>query len=186
MGTSVIPFPDKKYRIIYADPPWSYNDKRGGDKGKGHGGATAHYPTMNIEDIKALPVKDLADDNSMLFLWVTFPLLKDGLDLIEAWGFKYKTLGFSWTKTNPKSGTPFFGMGWYTKSNAEVCLIGIKGKPFKASNKVSSAVIAPIGRHLEKPAKIRDRIVEFAGDLPRIELFARESAEGWDAWGNEI
>jgi len=177
--------PDKKYNVIYADPPWSYKDKR--DK---HprlcGGASVHYPTMALADIKALPVGTIADDNCMLFLWVTFPNLKEGIDTLEAWGFKYKTLGFSWIKTNRKSGTPFFGIGYYTKSNCEVCLIGVKGKPIKVSNSVSSVVISPRGEHSEKPAEVRDRIVQLCGDVPRIELFARNVTEGWDVWGNEV
>ena len=181
----MIEFPDKKYKIIYADPPWSYNDKRNGN-GKEYGGATDHYPTMPISEIKELPIADIADENCLLFIWVTFPLLQEGLDTIKAWGFKYKTLGFSWTKMTKDNSKPQWGMGWYTKSNAEVCLIGVKGKPFKASNSVSSAVLFPRGRHSQKPSLIRDRIVEFAGDVPRIELFARESADGWDVWGNEV
>lgn len=176
---------NKKYNIIYADPPWSYRDKR--DK---HprlcGGASAHYNTMTIEEIKNLPVNKLADDNCMLFIWVTFPNLQEGLDVIKAWGFTYKTLGFSWIKTNKKNGKPFFGIGYYTKSNCEVCLIGVKGKPIVVSNKVSSVIIAPREEHSKKPDIVRDKIVELCGDLPRIELFARQKTEGWDVWGNEV
>ena len=176
---------DKKYNIIYADPPWSYRDKR--DK---HprlcGGASAHYNTMTVEEIKNLPVNKLADDNCMLFIWVTFPNLQEGLDVIKAWGFTYKTLGFSWIKTNKKNGKPFFGIGYYTKSNCEVCLIGVKGKPIVVSNKVSSVIIAPREEHSKKPDIVRDKIVELCGDLPRIELFARQKVEGWDVWGNEV
>ena len=175
----------KKYQIIYADPAWSYRDKR-----EKHprlcGGALRHYPTMKIEDIKSLPVADIAAENAMLFLWVTFPNLQEGLDVIKAWGFKYKTLGFSWIKTNKRSGTPFFGIGYYTKSNCEVCLIGVKGKPIKQSNSVSSVVIEPRGEHSKKPEKVRDLIVELCGDIPRVELFARKKSDGWDAWGNEV
>jgi N6-adenosine-specific RNA methylase IME4 len=120
-------FPTKKYSIIYADPSWSYNDKRGGASTKSFGGAESHYGTMLIKNIKQLPVNTIADDNCMLFMWVTFPLLQEGLDTIKAWGFQYKTLGFSWIKTNPKDKKPFFGIGYYTKSNCEVCLIGVKG-----------------------------------------------------------
>lgn len=175
----------KKYSVIYADPPWSYRDKR--DKHpRLAGGASVHYDTMPLADIKSLPVASITDDNSMLFLWVTFPNLKEGIEVLEAWGFRYKTLGFSWIKTNKKNGKPFFGIGWYTKSNCEVCLIGVRGRPKKASNSVSSVVIAPKAEHSKKPDEIRDRIVEFAGDVPRIELFAREKAEGWDIWGNEV
>ena len=175
----------KKYNIIYADPPWSYKDKR--DKHpRMCGGAISHYNTMSIEQIKSLPIKDLAADNCMLFLWVTFPNLQEGLDVIKAWGFKYKTLGFSWIKTNKNNGKPFFGIGYYTKSNCEVCLIGVKGKPIKVSNSVSSVIISPRQEHSKKPDQIRDKIVELCGDVPRIELFARKKAEGWDVWGNEV
>ena len=176
---------NKKYNIIYADPPWSYRDKR--DK---HprlcGGASAHYNTMTIEEIKNLPVNKLADDNCMLFLWLTFPNLQEGLDVIKAWGFTYKTLGFSWIKTNKKNGKPFFGIGYYTKSNCEVCLIGVKGKPIVVSNKVSSVIISPREEHSKKPDIVRDKIVELCGDLPRIELFARQRVDGWDCWGDEV
>lgn len=175
----------KKYNIIYADPPWSYKDKR--DKHpRMCGGATSHYNTMSLEQIKALPIKDLAADNCMLFLWVTFPNLQEGLDVIKAWGFTYKTLGFSWIKTNKNNGKPFFGIGYYTKSNCEVCLIGVKGKPIKVSNSVSSVVISPRQEHSKKPDEIRDKIIELCGDVPRIELFARQKTEGWDVWGNEV
>lgn len=180
-----IELPNKKYQIIYADPPWNYKDKR--DK---HprlcGGASAHYNTMTIEDIKGLPVATIADENCMLFLWATFPNLQEALDVIKAWGFKYKTLGFSWIKTNKKDGNPFFGIGYYTKSNCEICLIGVKGKPIKISNYVSSVLIAPREEHSKKPDIVHAKIVEFCGDIPRIELFARQRASGWDAWGNEV
>ena len=175
----------KKYNIIYADPPWSYKDKR--DKHpRMCGGAISHYNTMSIEQIKSLPIKELAADNCMLFLWVTFPNLQEGLDVIKACGFTYKTLGFSWIKTNKNNGKPFFGIGYYTKSNCEVCLIGVKGKPIKVSNSVSSVIISPRQEHSKKPDQIRDKIVELCGDVPRIELFARQKAEGWDVWGNEV
>ncbi len=179
----MIPFPDKKYQIIYADPPWSYRDKR--DKhSRICGGASSHYETMDTQAIKALKVP--ADDNCMLFMWATFPNLQEALDVIKAWGFIYKTLGFSWIKTNKKNGKPFFGIGYYTKSNCEVCLIGVKGKPIKASNSVSSVIIAPKGEHSKKPDIVRNKIIEFCGNLSRIELFARQKTDGWDVWGSEI
>ena len=181
------------YSVIYADPAWSYNDKKGNDPAYG----AMTYPTMTTDEIKALPVQQIAAENCMLFLWVTFPLLQDGLDVMKAWGFKYKTLGFSWIKTNrrqdlgqisflPTDPDLFFGIGYYTKSNCEVCLIGVKGKPIKQSDCVSSVVIAPIGRHSKKPDEVRQRIVEFCGDVPRVELFARQKVDGWDSWGNEV
>ena len=176
----------KKYKVIYADPPWSYSDKRGTDKvGAKHGGVNAHYGTMSAQDINNLDVQSVADEDCMLFMWVTFPNLQQGLDTIKAWGFNYKTLGFSWIKTNKKNGKPFFGIGWYTKSNCEVCLIAVKGKPFKVSNSVSSVLIEPIDGHSKKPEEARRRIVEFCGDVPRLEMFARCAPDGWDVFGNE-
>lgn len=177
-------FPDKKYNIIYADPPWNYRDKR--DK---HprlcGGAAAHYKTMKIEDIKNLPVRNIADENCILFLWATFPCLPEALEVIKAWGFEYKTLGFNWIKTNKKNDKPFFGIGHYTKSGSEICLIAIKGRPNIIDNSISSTLIAPREEHSKKPDIVRDRIVQLCGDVPRIELFARQVANGWDGWGDE-
>ena len=180
-----ISFPNKKYNIIYADPAWSYKDKR--DK---HprlcGGATVHYNTMSMEELKSLPVQNITADNCYIFMWATFPNLQEALDLMKSWGFIYKTLAFSWIKTNKKNGKPFFGIGYYTKSNCEVCLLGLKGKPFKESNSVSSVVIEPREEHSKKPDIVRDKIVQLCGDLPRIELFARQQVQGWDCWGNEV
>jgi len=170
----------KKYQVIYADPPWAYRKKHG------NGTAARHYPLMDVESIKALPVAAIADENCMLFLWATFPTLPNALEVIKAWGFTYKTLGFSWIKTNTRNGKPFFGIGYYTRSNCEVCLIAVRGKRIIKSNSVSSVVISPRQRHSQKPAIIRDRIVELCGDVPRIELFARNKTDGWDVWGNEV
>ena len=153
-----------------------------------------HYPTMTHADICSLPVQDIAASNCVLFIWVTFPKLKEGLEVIEAWGFQYKTLGFSWHKTN-KNGGLFFGVGSYTKSNCEVCLMATRGrvgikpdsnKLVVKSHKISSAINAPLQRHSKKPDDIRDRIVGLFGDVPRIELFAREPSPGWHAWGNQL
>ena len=170
-----------KYQIIYADPPWAYRNM-----GNIQATANAQYDTMSNKDICNFKVEDIADENSILFLWATFPKIQEALDVIKAWGFEYKTIGFNWVKTNPKNGKPFFGVGWYTKSNAEVCLIGVRGKAPKVSNSISSVIIEPRGRHSEKPAVVRDKIVEFCGDIPRIELFAREKTEGWTSIGNDI
>jgi len=176
---------NKKYKIIYADPPWAYNDKRNKHP-RLCGGALSHYKTMSIQEIKNLPIKDITEENCMLFLWATFPNLQEALDVIKAWGFKYKTLGFSWIKTNKNNGKPFFGIGYYTKSNCEVCLIGVKGKPIVIDNSISSVIMETKQEHSKKPNLIRNKIVQLCGDLPRIELFAREKVEGWDAWGNEV
>lgn len=141
---------------------------------------------MTMEEIKMLPIRELADKNCVLFLWVTFPFLEEQIKLFKHWGFKYKTLGFSWLKTNQKNKKLFFGVGYYAKSNCEICLMEIKGKMKPISNKVSSAIIAPREQHSKKPDEVRDRIVELFGDLPRIELFARQKVQGWDSWGNEV
>mgnify|MGYP003148639400 CR=1 FL=1 len=175
----------KKYKIILADPPWKYNS-RANHKTRFRGGACGHYNLMEMEEIKSLSINNIADDNCVLFLWVTFPYLKEQLEVFESWGFKFKTLGFAWLKTNRRNGFPFFGVGYYTKSNMELCLLGIKGRMKPITNKVSQVIIAPRQKHSEKPNQIRDKIIELFGDLPRIELFARTKREGWDSWGNEI
>ena len=177
-------FPDKLYSVIYADPPWQYNARHNLDT-RFKGGAGGHYPTMPLWEILALPVESIADDDCALFLWTTFPYIDKQLKVFEAWGFRYRTLGFSWIKTY-KNGKPFFGVGYYAKSNCEVCLLGVRGKMTPVSDSVSSVVISERLRHSQKPAEIRDRIVALFGDVPRIELFARREVEGWDSWGNEV
>ena len=179
---------DKKYNIIYADPPWMYKDKRKGKKISG--GATNHYKTMNIRDIEKMGniIEKISDKDCMLFMWATFPNLIEALKTIKAWGFTYKTLGFSWVKTNKKDGKPFFGIGYYTKSNCEVCLLATKGKPsnLKISNYISSCIISERREHSRKPDEARQRIEQLVGQVPKIELFARQEVEGWDCWGNEV
>jgi len=188
----MIPFPNKKYNVIYADPPWKYNP-RTNLKTRFSGGAGGHYSLMSIDEIGALPLQSISDKNCALFLWATFPYLDVQIKLFEHWGFKYKTVGFVWVKTNKLNGLPFFGVGYYTKSNAECCLLGIKGKMQPVTNRVSSIIISPRHEHSKKPAQARLRIVQLLGDLPRIELFARPpellydvSYEGWDLWGYEV
>ena len=173
----------KKFKVILADCPWRYKSKN-----LKHGGALAHYPTMTIKDIKNLPVSEIAEDNSVLFLWATFPLLPEALEVIKSWGFKYKTGGFNWTKFNKKKPTPFLGCGFYTRSNGEVCLLSTRGKSLpRVSKSVSSVVFSPIARHSEKPQEVKQRIFQLYGDVSRIELFARKrSDDGWKYWGNEV
>lgn len=173
----------KKYKIIYADPPWQYRvySKKGQGRSAEH-----HYHTMSIKDIMALPVDKIADKDCILFLWITFPCLKEGIEVMERWGFKYKTCGFNWVKRNKKKNTYFIGLGFWTRSNSEVCLIGTKGQPKRVSKSVSQICDARIMEHSKKPAEIRERIVELCGELPRIELFARDKVKGWDSLGDEI
>ncbi len=174
-----------KYKIIYADPPWKYNS-RANHKTRFRGGAHGHYPLMTMNEIKAIPICDIIDDNACLFLWVTFPYLKEQLEVFPAWGFDYKTLGYLWIKLNPVDLMPFFGVGYYTKSNAEMCLLGIKGRMKPITNSISQVISAPRREHSQKPDEVRESIVSLMGDLPRIELFARQKVEGWDCWGNEV
>ena len=173
----------KKYKIIYADPPWQYRVYS--KKGQGRS-AENHYHTMNIKDIMALPVDKIADKDCILFLWITFPCLKEGIEVMERWGFKYKTCGFNWVKRNKKKNTYFMGLGFWTRSNSEVCLIGTKGQPKRVSKSVLHICDARIMEHSKKPAEIRERIVELCGELPRVELFARDKVKGWDSLGDEI
>ena len=123
-----------KYNILYIDPPWKYNS-RANHKTRFRSGAEGHYNLMDMNSIKALPIPELSDTNCALCMWCTFPYLEEQIKLFEHWGFNYKTVLFTWIKTNPISGTPFFGVGYYTKSNAEVCLLGVKGKMKPVSNK---------------------------------------------------
>ncbi len=189
----------KKYQIIYADPPWSYSDKGCA------GAAAAQYDTMSVADIAALPVKEIADKTAVLFLWATYPKMEEALQLIKAWGFTFKSIAFQWVKLNKAASKEalekaletsdtveeaikkvcFFGLGRWTRGNSEPCLIAVKGKPSRVSAGVGQLVFAPLGKHSAKPAEVRDRIVELVGGGARIELFAREAADGWDCWGNE-
>ena len=174
---------DKKYNIIYADPPWKY--RAYSKKGLGRS-AEKHYPTMSIDDICSLPVGNIADKDSILFMWVTFPTLNEAFKVIDAWGFEYKTVGFVWVKQNKKTPTLFWGMGFWTRANAEMCIIATKGKPKRISASVHQVIMSKIEEHSKKPDETRDRIVQLVGNLPRIELFARQQADGWDCWGNEV
>ena len=170
-----------KYKIIYADPPWSYKDKALA----GNRGVEFKYEVMSLEEIKKLSVDKIADEDCCLFLWITFPNLNIVFDVIKSWGFKYKTVAFTWVKKY-KNGNNFMGMGNWTRANAEVSLLCTKGKPKRISASVRQIIESVPERHSKKPDIVRDKIVELCGDLPRIELFARETADGWDSWGNEI
>ncbi len=174
---------DRKYNIIYADPPWKYNTWRDGE-----GTAEKHYPTMKVEEIVNMKdtIKKISEKDCILFLWVTFPCLLDGIRVIKEWGFRYKTCGFNWIKRNKVSDTWFFGLGHWTRANSEICLLATKGTIKRKSNKVSQIIDTHIEEHSKKPSIVRDKIIELVGDLPRIELFARQTAQGWDSWGNEV
>ena len=170
---------DKKYNIIYADPAWQYWES--GNKNQSN-----HYKTMTLEEICNLPIKNIADENCILFLWVTFPILQDCFKVIESWGFKYSTCGFNWVKRNKKSDNYFFGCGSWTRANSELCLIATKGKIERLDNAISQIVDSRIEEHSKKPEIIYTLIEKLVGKLPRIELFARNTFINWDYWGNEL
>ena len=177
----------KKYQIIYADPPWSYNDKlssvsTGDFRFKGAGSV---YPTQDKEWIKTLPIHDLADNDCVLFLWATNPLLPEALEVMTAWGFRYVTVAFVWVKQTVNQIT-VSNLGRWTMGGAEICLLGRKGKPQRICKNIRQVDYSVRRAHSQKPDRIRNEIVKLMGDKPRIELFARQKTEGWDVWGNEV
>ena len=141
---------------------------------------------MSIDELCALPVADIAAPDSALFLWATFPQLPEALRLIHAWGFTYKSVAFVWLKKNRRADSWFYGLGFWTRSNAEVCLLATRGHPRRRAANVHQFIISPIEGHSKKPDEAREKIVALMGDLPRVELFARQTPPGWDVWGNEV
>lgn len=176
---------NNKYNIIYADPPWKY--KAWSNKGNGRS-AENHYNTMDIQDIVNMKnvINKISASDCVLFIWVTYPCLKEALKVITEWGFIYKTCAFTWVKKNKKSNSWFWGMGYWTRANSEICLIAKKGKISRKSASVHQIIDTPIEEHSKKPDIVREKIVELIGDKPRIELFARQSVDNWDCWGNEV
>jgi N6-adenosine-specific RNA methylase IME4 len=182
-----------EFACILADPPWTYNVRS--KKGLGRS-ADRHYPTMKLEDIKAMPVAKLAAPDAHLFLWVTGPCLAQGFEVLNAWGFTYSALGFVWLKQNKRVSSRqlrllpsydsefFFGQGHTTRQNAELVLLGRRGKPKRNSKSVRQVVIAPLREHSRKPDEVHERIEAYC-DGPRLELFARAPRDGWTVWGNE-
>ena len=175
------------FNIIYADPPWTF--KTWSKKGRGRS-AEKHYNCMSLQEIRQLPVAEIAAKNCALFLWATDPLLPQALDLMSQWGFNYKTIAFVWAKLNKNAPatlwTPsdfFTGMGYWSRANSELCLLGTRGKPQRQSASVKRLVIAPRREHSRKPDEVAHRIVQLIGDVPRIELFGRTSRPGWSVWG---
>ena len=179
---------DKKYNIIYADPPWRFKSKTFQDGGRKMVSIEeTQYETMTIDELKYLPVKDICADDCFCFMWVTDGHLKEGLELLDSWGFKYKTIAFNWIK-HYESGEVCVNFAPYTLKSWEICILGTKGKSknIKVCNKVKGLLNDVRTKHSKKPDETRNRIVQLCGDIPRIELFARQHAEGWDCWGNEV
>jgi N6-adenosine-specific RNA methylase IME4 len=178
-----------KFQIIYSDAPWAYRDAGC------NGAAAKQYPTMSVAQLKALPVADIAAADSVLFLWATWPLLPEALEVIKSWSFRFVSCAFLWVKANKRAETDqyrflpedaidtFYGLGRWCRGNSEPCLLAVKGKPKRVSNAVQQIIYAPIGKHSEKPPETRTRIVQLMGDLPRVELFARQKVEGWVSLG---
>lgn len=172
----------KKFNVIYADPPWdvvTYSEK-GQQKS-----AQRHYRTMTMAQMKKLPVEKLADEDCVLLMWVVSPMLPEALDLIKAWGFTYKTLGFNWVKLARKGIRPFVGLGFWTRAGSELCFLATRGNPKRVANDVMQVVSAPVGAHSAKPDEVHVRIQRLLlGDY--LELFARRARSGWWTWGNEL
>ncbi len=188
-----IPTEPSKFAAILADPPWAF---RVWSKDTGQGrSAEAHYPTMSLANICNLSVSTLAAKDCALFMWATMPTLPEALQVITAWGFKYKTVAFTWAKLNKKAvgryteprldANWFCGMGYWTRANTELCLLATRGHPKRISKKVRQLLIAPIREHSQKPDEQYERIEQLVHG-PYLELFARQRREGWAAWGNEI
>jgi len=172
----------KKYNVIYADPPWTF--KTFSDKGKDRSPEN-HYNVMSLKDICNLPISKIANDDSVLLMWVIDPLLDKAFEVINAWGFKYKTVGFTWAKTNRKSMGFFTGLGYWTRGNPEMCLLATKGKPKRISKSVPQLVVEQRREHSRKPDIMYNHIENLL-EGPYIELFARTQRSGWDSWGNQI
>jgi len=185
--------PNKKYSVIYADPPWDYNGKLQFDKSsKGVdeldvsrkifiSSASFKYPTLKLEELKKLPLTDIAEEDCLLFMWTSNPHLSQAIELGEAWGFKYRTIAFIWDKMNHNPGQ-------YTLSNCEICLVFKRGKipqPRGARN-VRQLVRVPRGKHSEKPIEVLKGITQMFPTQEKVELFARRTEEGWDCWGLDV
>jgi len=173
---------NSKYKVIYADPPWHF--KSYSSKGDGRN-AIQHYDCMSISDISNLRVSDLASDDCVLLMWVVDPMLPEALEVIKAWGFKYKTVGFTWAKQNKNDLGMFTGLGYWTRANPEMCLLATKGKPKRISKSVRQLIISQRQEHSRKPDEIYERIEQLL-DGPYVELFARRERKGWDSWGNQL
>ena len=178
----------KKYNIIYADPPWQFSSKayQDGDRDMLKLEDT-QYNTLNISQIKKLPIKEITETDCACFLWCVDSFFKEGIEILEEWGFKYKTIAFNWLKTY-ESGKFCVNFAPWTLKSWEICLLGIKGQmgKYKKANNIQGLITSVRTKHSKKPDIVRDKIVELFGDIPRIELFARQKTEGWDIWGNEL
>lgn len=181
--------PRNHFGAIYADPPWDFKTWSGKPNARG---PQNHYGTLQIPDIALLPIWEFAADNCVLFVWVCWPILLGVQEVIESWGFEYKTCAFSWTKANASQPDMFrddadasVGMGYWTRANSEVCLLATRGKPKRLHADVRQGIIEPRREHSRKPDCVYSRIERLVAG-PYLELFARTTRPGWTAWGNEV
>lgn len=182
--------PKNHYGAILADPPWGFQCWDGMDKKVASRGRVTPYQTMDMDAIRALPVAELAAEDCALFIWVVWPTLPEAISVIEAWGFKYKTCAFCWLKGDPYrlfalEEDVYMGLGYWTRANSEVCLLGTRGKPKRLDAGVRQGILAPRREHSRKPDEIHDRIQRLVVG-PYLELFARQERSGWDVWGNQV
>jgi N6-adenosine-specific RNA methylase IME4 len=173
--------PEGRYQTILADPPWAFlaRSAKGEDRS-----AKNHYDVMNLPAIKALPVRERAAKNAVLLMWVTDTHLEQGLEVIKAWGFTFKTVGFYWAKTNSKSPGFFTGMGFWTRANPEQCWLATRGEPKRLAMDVPRLIVSPRREHSRKPDEAVERIERLLPG-PYLELFSRSERAGWDSWGSE-
>lgn len=171
----------KTFGAILADPPWLWKpwSQKGADRSPG-------YRTDPLKAIAALPVAKLAARDCVLFMWAIGTMMREALDLADAWGFEVKTAtGFVWMKRNASGEGLFMGQGYWTRANAEVCLLATRGAPLRLDAGVAQAILAPVEAHSKKPAEIHERVMRLIGG-PYLELYARSAREGWTTWGDEI
>lgn len=187
------------YRAIMADPPWHFRARTAlqVENWDSRRDAEKHYATMNLDDIKALPVKALAHPDAHLFIWTTGPCLRQTFDVIEAWGFRYSAVAFTWIKLKRShnamqlrvlpiaEGDLHVGLGLTTRKNAEFCLLARRGNARRVAKNIREVILSPVREHSRKPDEAFDRAKLYC-EGPYLELFSRERRPGWDSWGNEV
>ena len=192
---TIAPLPEGKFACILADPPWYFRTRTGAVSDRD---PRQHYDVMTLDDICAMPVREAASADAHLFMWVTGPCLPQAFKVMEAWGFRYSGVAFTWVKLK-KSHNPmqlrmlptaeadlFVGLGFTTRKNAEFCLLGRRGnaKRRETATNIREVILAPIREHSRKPDEAHERIEAYC-EGPYLELFARESRPGWTTWGNQ-
>jgi len=177
------PLPNKCYTVIYCDPPWNF--RVWSQRGTGRS-ASKHYHIPLFRELKSLDIPSICKRDCALFMWATYPNLKDAFSLMESWQFEYKTVAFTWVKKCRVADKFHVGMGYWTRHNPEICLLGTRGNPKRIDKGIRNLVISRIRQHSRKPDEVHERIEKLMGDVPRIELFAREPIPGWDTWGLEV